>query len=92
MFACGRPVLPVDTHVYRISRRLGLIDPRTTAEKAHEALEAMLAPEQRYPFHIHMITYGRQVCKALRPLCEQCVVRDWCSYYVEVVKRANPVS
>ena len=91
MFACGRPVLPVDTHVYRVSRRLGLIDPRTTPEKAHQALENMLAPEQRYPFHIHMITYGRQVCRALRPLCEQCVVREWCSYYAEVVKRTSSV-
>jgi endonuclease-3 len=81
MFACGMPVLPVDTHVYRVSQRLGLIDERTNAEKAHSVLEAMLAPEQRYPFHIHMITHGRRVCKAPRPLCEVCVVKEWCSHY-----------
>jgi len=89
MFACGRPVLPVDTHVYRVSQRLGLIDKRTSAEKAHAVLENMLEPEKRYPFHIHMITHGRQVCKAQRPLCEACVVRDYCSYYNEVVSRAE---
>lgn len=81
MFACGLPVLPVDTHVYRVSARLGLIDERTNAEKAHTVLEAILAPEERYPFHIYMITHGRQVCKAQRPLCELCVVREWCLYY-----------
>ncbi len=80
MFACGRPVLPVDTHVYRVSQRLGLIDKRTSPEQAHTALEEMLAPDQRYPFHVHMITHGRQVCKAQRPLCEICVVREWCNY------------
>lgn len=83
MFACGMPVLPVDTHVFRVSRRLGLIGERTSAEKAHTVLEEMLEPEERYPFHIHMITHGRQVCKAQRPLCELCVVREWCDYYHE---------
>jgi endonuclease-3 len=81
MFACGLPVLPVDTHVYRVSARLGLIDGRTNAEKAHDVLEAILEPQERYPFHIYMITHGRQVCKAQRPLCELCVVREWCSFY-----------
>ncbi len=83
MFACGMPVLPVDTHVFRVSRRLGLIGERVNADKAHDLLEAMLAPEQRYPFHIYMITHGRRVCKAQRPLCEACVVQSWCSYYNE---------
>jgi endonuclease III len=89
MFACNRPVLPVDTHVYRVSQRLGLIDKRTSAEKAHVILEEMLEPEQRYPFHIHMITHGREVCKAPRPLCEACVVRDYCSYFDEAVSRTG---
>lgn len=81
MFACGMPVLPVDTHVYRVSQRLGLIDQRTNAEKAHTVLEDMLEPEQRYTFHINMITHGRRVCKAQRPQCEMCVVQRWCAYY-----------
>jgi len=81
MFACGRPALPVDTHVYRVSRRIGLIGERTNAEKAHVVLEEMLEPEQRYTFHINMITHGRKVCKAPIPLCEVCVVKEWCNYY-----------
>jgi endonuclease-3 len=87
MFACGMPVLPVDTHVYRVSKRIGLIEERVTEAKAHDALEKLVAPEHRYPFHIHMITHGRRICKAQRPLCEACVVRDWCSYYAKLVER-----
>lgn len=85
MFSCGMPVLPVDTHVYRVSRRIGLIDQRTNADKAHTVLEEMLEPEQRYAFHVNMITHGRKVCKAQRPLCEVCVVKDWCDYYNQVL-------
>jgi endonuclease-3 len=85
MFACGMPVLPVDTHVYRVSHRIGLIGPRTNAEKAHAELEAIVEPGKRYNFHIYLISYGRDVCHAQRPLCEQCVVAQWCNYYAHTV-------
>lgn len=81
MFACGMPVLPVDTHVYRVSQRLGLIGGKTNADKAHDALEEMVPPEQRYSFHIYLITHGRRICKAQRPVCEACPVQAWCLYY-----------
>lgn len=81
MFACGMPVMPVDTHVHRVSGRLGLIGLRTTAEQAHDELEAIVAPEKRYSFHIYLIWHGRQVCKAQRPLCEICPLTAWCDYY-----------
>jgi endonuclease-3 len=85
MFACGMPVLPVDTHVYRVSQRLGLINTRSNAEKAHTELEDIVPPERRYNFHIYMISYGRDVCHAQRPLCEQCVIATWCNYYAHNV-------
>lgn len=81
VFACGHPALPVDTHVYRVSQRLGLIGPRTNAEKAHGELEAMVEPEMRHSFHIYLIRHGREVCKAQRPLCEVCPISEWCVYY-----------
>jgi endonuclease-3 len=81
MFACGKPVLPVDTHVYRVSKRLGLIGERVSVEQAHQALECMVEPDRRYAFHIYLIKHGRLVCKARRPLCEICVVKQWCNYY-----------
>ena len=77
-FALGMPAMPVDTHVHRVSKRLGLIDAKTTADQAHDLLEAMVAPEEVFPFHVYLITHGRQVCKAQRPLCEACVLRDSC--------------
>lgn len=89
MFSCGMPVLPVDTHVYRVSQRLGLIGEKTNADKAHDELEEIVPPNQRYTFHINMITHGRKICKAQRPLCEACVLREWCTYYNRLVQ---PVS
>lgn len=85
LFALGRPALPVDTHVFRVSRRLGLIGPRTSAERAHERLEAALAPEQVYPYHINMIRHGRQICHAQRPACPACPLRDLCPYPLHTV-------
>ena len=81
MFSLGRPVLPVDTHVFRVSHRLGLIAKRIGEAKAHEALEAQLPPERVYSFHVHMIRHGRRVCTAQRPRCPECVLRTRCDYY-----------
>lgn len=81
MFACGMPVMPVDTHVHRVAGRLGLIGERTNADQAHDDLEAIVEPDKRYNFHIFLIKHGRQVCKAQRPLCEICVISRWCNYY-----------
>ena len=77
-FALGMPAMAVDTHVHRVSKRLDLIDTKTTADQAHDLLEAMVAPEEVFPFHVYLITHGRQVCKAQRPLCQQCVLLDGC--------------
>jgi endonuclease-3 len=78
MFALGRPALPVDTHVGRIARRLGLVPAKTGAAAAHDLLEAMLAPEEVYPFHISLIKHGRRLCRAQRPLCAECPLSDRC--------------
>lgn len=81
LFSLGRPALPVDTHVHRVSRRLGLIGPRVSAERAHDQLEAALEPEQVYTFHVGMIRHGRRVCHAQRPACANCPLRDLCDFY-----------
>ncbi len=81
MFSLGRPVLPVDTHVFRVSHRLGLIPKRIGEAKAHDALEKLLKPERVYPFHVHMIRHGRRVCVARGPRCSLCVLADQCDYY-----------
>jgi endonuclease III len=78
MFAFGRPALPVDTHVYRVARRLGLIGERVTADQAHALLEAMVPPDDTYALHIGLIKHGRHVCTARAPDCGGCVLNDVC--------------
>ena len=77
-FSLGMPAMAVDTHIYRVSRRLGFIGPKVSADQAHAILEAAMPPEDVYPFHAALITHGRQVCKAQRPLCGACAVNYGC--------------
>ena len=77
-FALGMPAMAIDTHIYRVCQRLALIGPKVTADKAHDLLEAVVEPDQVYPFHQCFISHGRQVCKAQRPLCHQCVLAAGC--------------
>jgi endonuclease-3 len=81
-FALGKPAFPVDTHVHRVTRRLGLIGPKTTREQAHTVLEELLPVKIYYPFHMNLIAHGRQVCKSQQPRCEVCVLREHCDYFV----------
>lgn len=80
LFSLDRPAFPVDTHVHRVSRRLGLIAPTTSAEEAHGILEGLVPPEEVFPFHVNLIAHGRRVCKAQRPRCEDCVLAVRCDY------------
>jgi endonuclease-3 len=80
MFALGRPALPVDTHVHRVSLRLGLIGPRVGADKAHALLEASLPPEAVYSFHLNFIQHGRLICHARKPECGRCPLAHICDY------------
>ncbi len=77
-FSLGMPAMAVDTHIFRVSQRLGFIGPKVNADKAHEILEAAMPPEDVYPFHAALITHGRKVCKAQRPLCGACVISYGC--------------
>jgi endonuclease-3 len=77
-FSLGMPAMAVDTHIYRVSQRLGLIGASVNADKAHDLLEAVVDPEQVFAFHLALITHGRQTCKAQRPRCEDCVISFGC--------------
>ncbi len=80
MFNMGRPVMPVDTHVHRVSRRLGLIGPKVSADQAHEIFAKITPPEWVYPLHVNLIRHGRQVCHAQRPDCLHCPLYTECAY------------
>ena len=82
-FACGREVFPVDTHILRISKRLGLIPPNCSAEKAHFELPIIIPKGKAYPFHMNLIYFGRQICNARKPLCHECPLTQQCIYYKE---------
>lgn len=77
-FALGMPAFPVDTHIHRVSKRLGLIEENTTADAAHQIMERQVRPELRFQLHMQLITHGRQICKARRPLCGECPLSTDC--------------
>jgi endonuclease-3 len=85
-FALGKPAFPVDTHVHRVTKRLGLIGPKTTREQAHTLLEELLPVAIYYPFHINLIVHGRQVCKSQQPRCEVCILQEHCDYFRTVTE------
>ena len=78
LFSLGQPALPVDTHLYRVAKRVGVLDSRVSVERAHQILEGLVPAEKIYEFHLNMIEHGRRVCKARNPRCHECVLREGC--------------
>jgi endonuclease-3 len=78
LFSLGKPSLPVDTHIFRVARRLGLIDSKTTIAKAPDLLQEQIPPSKVYQFHVHMIEHGRKICRARQPRCNKCILRGIC--------------
>lgn len=80
LFACGREIFPIDTHIFRIARRLGLIPAKCSDEQAHRLMAGMLPGDRFYEVHVNMIRHGRRVCRPSDPLCDQCCLADYCLY------------
>lgn len=85
-FSLGKPAFPVDTHIYRVTGRIGLRPERMTVEQAHPHLESLFPPETYYPAHLNIIRLGREICQARRPRCEICPIIDLCDYGQMVMK------
>jgi endonuclease III len=81
LFGVGQPAFPVDTHVWRVCRRLALIGPKVSPEAAHEVLGRLIPPGCRHTMHVDLIRHGRQICHAQRPQCPRCPLRSECQYY-----------
>jgi endonuclease-3 len=79
-FSLGKNAFPVDTHIYRVTGRIGLRPERMTVEQAHPHLESLFLPETYYPAHLNIIRLGREICTARRPFCEKCPIVDLCDY------------
>lgn len=80
LFAFGRPAFPVDTHIYRVVRRLGLVLPNASRERAHVVMEGLLPPATYYAAHLNLIRHGRETCHPQRPACARCILRDLCPH------------
>jgi endonuclease-3 len=79
-FSLGKPAFPVDTHIYRVSGRIGLRPEKMTVEQAHPHLESLFPPETYYAAHLNIIRLGREICQARRPRCEICPIIKLCDY------------
>lgn len=93
LFNFHKEAMPVDSHVHRVSQRIGLIGPRVTPEQAHRDLLLLLPrdPDVYYNFHIALLTHGRRICTWANPKCERCVVNDVCNYYqARLAAKAKP--
>lgn len=92
LFNLGEPVMPVDTHVHRVSKRLGIIGPKVSADQAHEVFTKITPPKWTHTLHVDLIRHGRQVCHAQRPACHTCTLYSECAYVGSVNPQETAVS
>ena len=79
-FSLNKPAFPVDTHIYRVTERIGLRPEKMSLEQAHRHLEALLPPETYYAAHLNLIRLGREICAVRKPACPKCPLRTICNY------------
>ena len=89
MFAFDRPEIPVDTHVYRVCSRLGLLRPKASFDEAHEAMRAATDPADAFELHVNLIRHGRRICSARNPACRECPLLGVCPYGKAATGRAR---
>ncbi|MGZ6346099.1 MAG: endonuclease III domain-containing protein [Anaerolineales bacterium] len=80
LFSLGRPAFPVDTHIFRVTGRIGLLPDNMTVTQAHPHLEILFPPEAYYAAHLNIIRLGREICVARHPACPRCPLRTLCKY------------
>jgi endonuclease-3 len=80
LFACRKEVFPLDTHIFRILRRVGLIPQKCTDARAHAIMDAIVPKGKFYSFHVNLVRHGRSLCRPRDPLCERCPIVEYCDY------------
>jgi len=78
IFSFHVSVFPVDTHIFRVTRRLGVLPANVPAARAHEVLTPMIPPQDRYSMHVLLIAHGRSTCRSRKPLCRRCYLLGLC--------------
>jgi endonuclease III len=80
LFSFGMPLIPVDRHVERVTKRIGLVPGKVTVLQAHDYMESLVAPELSHQAHVNLITHGRETCHAQRPACGRCAIAARCRW------------
>lgn len=80
LFACRKDVFPLDTHIFRILRRVGLIPQKCTDARAHQIMDAVVPRGKFYSLHVNLVRHGRTLCRPRDPLCEKCPIVEYCDY------------
>jgi endonuclease-3 len=83
-FSLGKPAFPVDTHIYRVTGRVGIRPDKMNADQAHSYLEELLPEDIYYPYHLNIIRLGREICQARKPMCAKCPINDLCDFYANL--------
>ena len=80
LFSCGRNIFPMDTHILRITKRVGIVPEKNGDEQAHRLMEELIPPKKHYSLHVNLIRHGRQICRPQNPKCEKCSLIEHCDY------------
>jgi endonuclease-3 len=80
LFACGREIFPMDTHILRITKRVGIVPEKSGDEQAHQLMEKLVPPKKHYSLHVNLIRHGRQICRPQNPKCDKCSLIEHCDY------------
>jgi len=91
LFSFGKPVMPVDTHIFRVTKRLGLIGPGLNIEEAHKVLTSMIPKDLIYELHLGIISHGRETCRASSPKCGSCVLYRVCAFKMKSFYRKKDI-
>ena len=80
LFACNKKIFPMDVHILRITKRIGLVPERFTDEQSHKRMEKLVPPRKHYSLHVNLIRHGRQICRPKNPKCDKCPLVEQCDY------------
>jgi endonuclease-3 len=80
LFSLGKPAFPVDTHVYRVAARLGLVEGKARPGRVQALLESMVPSALHYSMHVNLVEHGRKTCKSRAPLCRVCPLSKLCDF------------
>lgn len=80
LFACHKEVFPLDTHIFRVLKRMGILPEKITDAKAHRFLDELVPIGKFYSLHVNLIRLGRKICRPQEPLCRECPLLEYCDY------------